>query len=303
MSSRDGEVVKQPDIWDLDPGFPGQAAVPVETHDRNVVGRLAARFVAERDELARLGVDLRMRREREAPELAVERVVIVERLERFGVDDHRRAVLFQHQQLPMMENDARIRRAAAQARDACVVRVWIAVGTEQRLARRRLRLVALRADIAAAVVYVPVREAEDAEMPFAVERDVRQARRILEVRTDAVEAAAQVRRDPALDLAIAQVDFHPKRRVEPLQRRLPAWLRTCRESRHLRRPSRLKSASCVRGPPPGRIRRDHARTRRPREGPARRASSRWSTSASSRPGTRNRSAERPPSGRSRIRSS
>ena len=45
-------------------------------------------------------------------------------------------------------------------------------------------------------------------MTFAVERDVRQARRVLEIGAHAVKTAAQVGRDPALDFAVAQVAFH-----------------------------------------------------------------------------------------------
>src|SRR5688572_7969412 len=70
-------------------------------------------------------------------------------------------------------------------------------------------------------------------MSFAVERNVRQARRILEVRADAVEAAAQVSWQASLDLAIAQVDLHPERGVEAVPQRLLAGLRTCGERRHL----------------------------------------------------------------------
>src|SRR5688572_2825362 len=70
-------------------------------------------------------------------------------------------------------------------------------------------------------------------MSFAVERNVRQARRILKVRADAVEAAAQIRWQASLDLAIAQVDLHPERIVEAVPQRLAAGLRTCGERRHM----------------------------------------------------------------------
>src|SRR5688572_403167 len=70
-------------------------------------------------------------------------------------------------------------------------------------------------------------------MSFAVERNVRQARRILKVRADAVEAAAQVGWQASLDLAIAQVDLHAERSVEAVPQGLLAGLRTCGERRHL----------------------------------------------------------------------
>src|SRR6187402_3697155 len=70
-------------------------------------------------------------------------------------------------------------------------------------------------------------------MSFAVERNVRQARRILKIRADAVEAAAQVRWQAPVDLAVAQVDLHPERSVETVPQRLPAGLRTCGDRRHL----------------------------------------------------------------------
>ena len=50
---------------------------------------------------------------------------------------------------------------------------------------------------------------------------------------DAVEAAAQVRWQASLDLAVAQVDLHPERSVEAVPQRLAAGLRTCGERRHL----------------------------------------------------------------------
>ena len=73
-----------------------------------------------------------------------------------------------------------------------VVGARIAIGAEQRLARRGLRLVALRAHEAALVVDVAVREAEHADVAFAVEGDVGHLRRVLEVRPDAVERAVEV---------------------------------------------------------------------------------------------------------------
>ncbi len=116
MRLRDREVVQHADVRHLDPGFPGEPAVRVEAHDCHVVGRFATRFVAERDELAGFRIDLRMRGEGPALELATERVVVIERLERIRVNHDRRAVFLQREELAVMEDDAGVRGAAAQAR-------------------------------------------------------------------------------------------------------------------------------------------------------------------------------------------
>jgi hypothetical protein len=59
-------------------------------------------------------------------------------------------------------------------------------------------------------------------MTFPVERDIRQPWPVLEVGADAIEAATQIGWDPSLDLAVAQVDFHPEGCAKARERRLNA---------------------------------------------------------------------------------
>ncbi len=64
----------------------------------HVVAAEAFRFVAERDHVAGLGVDLRVRGEGLALQLAVERVDGIERLERVQIHRDWRAVFLQREQ-------------------------------------------------------------------------------------------------------------------------------------------------------------------------------------------------------------
>ena len=87
----------------------------------HVVAAEAFRFVTERDHVAGLGVDLRVRGEGLARQLAVERVDGIERLERVQVQRDRRAVFLQREQQVLVLDDVRVGGAAAQPLHARIV--------------------------------------------------------------------------------------------------------------------------------------------------------------------------------------
>ncbi len=209
----------------------------------NIVDDVAAvpfGLVAERDHVARARIDLRMRRERSARQLAVERVGRRDRLERQQVQRRRRAVLFQREQVVAVIDDVRVGRAAAQAFDARVVHRRIAVHREQDAAGFFLCEVAVVAHEAAAVIHTAVLDAEHADVAFAVERNVAARHRILRVGTDAIEGAAQVGRYLARHFAVMNVCF------EPIEPRLSLLKRRQRRIARPRRRPAARRPSCGR---------------------------------------------------------
>ncbi len=131
MFLRDGKVVDHSGVRHLDPGFVGESAVARDREHRHVGAALATGLVTEGEQLAGFGIDLRMRGEGEALQLAAEGVVIIERLERVRVEHHRRTVFLQRQQFAVVKNRRGVGGAAAQSLDARIVTARIAIGAEQ----------------------------------------------------------------------------------------------------------------------------------------------------------------------------
>jgi hypothetical protein len=69
--------------------------------------------------------------------------------------------------------------------------VRVAIRAEQRFTRGFLRLVALCADVAAAVLNMPIHKTKHADVALAIERDVGQLGRILEIGPDAIKRAGE----------------------------------------------------------------------------------------------------------------
>jgi hypothetical protein len=153
--------------------------------------------IREREQLAGVHVELRMRGETHRIELAAV-VVITARLERDRIHFDRQRVFLQHEEALAVPHDVRVRGAAVLAHDARVVRVAIAVAPEQRAPRRLLQFEALVPHPAAAVVDVAMVEVKAMDHALAVDEHVIGChRRVLPVRAAAIEGAVQVFRHGA----------------------------------------------------------------------------------------------------------
>src|SRR5690606_38035368 len=159
-----------------------------------------------------------------AGQLAVEGVDGVDRLEGVQVHRARRAVFLQCKYQALEVQHVRVRGAAAQPFDARIVKGRVAVHRKENPSRLFLRDVALGPRVARAVIDAAVLEPEHADVTFAVELDVARSEGILRVGTGRVEAAVQVVRNLALDLAVPDLDLGAQRRVV----RAPAWSRARR---------------------------------------------------------------------------
>ncbi len=204
----DAEVMHHARVGHLDPGRPIDLAALVRGEHEDVIRGEAFRLVAEGDQLAGFGVDLRMSGECLAFQAPAEGVVVVEGLERERIEHHRRTVLLHREELAVMIENLGVGGAAAEFLDARVVGQRIAVHAEERAPRGMLRLPALCADIAAAEVNVAVLDVEHRQMTLAVEGDVVHVLRglgVLRIGPDAIEDPAQVGRQLALDLAIVEI--------------------------------------------------------------------------------------------------
>ena len=183
----DREVMQHAHIGHLDPGIPHLLAGGGELEHVDVVGVEALGLVAEGDHVAGLRIELRMRGEGRALQLAIEAVHRIDRGQRVQIHRGGRAVFLQREQHAVVMDDVRVVRAAALALDAGVVHVRVAVHGEQQLAGLLLRHIALVAHEAALVADVAVLEAEQADMAFAIEGNVAGAQRVLRIRAGAIE--------------------------------------------------------------------------------------------------------------------
>lgn len=170
-------------------------------------------LVREADHLARVRVELGVRRKRRRDDLAL-KVVAAERLERDGVHGERRTVLLGREQHAAPEGDVGVARGAHDAPDRLVVRPRIAVPPEQAAPRRRLGAEPVRPDVPLLEVGVAPPDAHRRHGAVAVEVDVvLEERREPLVRLDAVEGPVDVPGQRARHLEVEDVALEPRRRV------------------------------------------------------------------------------------------
>ena len=225
VGTRDGEVVQHAGVGHLHPGLPGLAALGIE----GIAGHIAAaeplRFVGNAQHLAGFRVELRVRGEGFGSELATEAVHRLQRFQGVWVQHHGWAVFLQRHQFAVVVEHIGVCRATAEACDGGVVREGIAVSAEQRASRRGLRGIAFRLHIAATKIHAAAGKAEQAQVPFTIERNIRQARWVLVVRAYAVEATLKVGGQLAFHFAVAQVHFLPHGPAEALEHGVVAKVR------------------------------------------------------------------------------
>ena len=181
----------------------------VDHVERHVVRQHAVGVVAEEQHLARLGVDLRVRRHR-ADELAAEGVR-ADRRERAHVEFDGRVRFLQREQAVAVPHDVGVREAVGLLPEharVCIHRVHRA---EQRAARVVFLLELLGAHPAVAVRHLAVRDVEAVQHAVAREQVIVAARCELRVRAVAQEHAAKLGGDLALHHQVGRIALHPQR--------------------------------------------------------------------------------------------
>jgi len=182
-------------------------------HIHRAIGPVPAGLVRKTHHLARVGVELGMRRERRRADLPL-KVVPPDRLERDRVHRKRRSVFFRGEEHPPPKDYVGITRRPDDAPHALVVRERVAVPPEQGPPRGRLVLISFGMNIALAEVSVAVADPDGGDGAVAVEVDVvlEQGREPV-VRLDAEEGPVDVARDGARELEVEDVAFEAGGRV------------------------------------------------------------------------------------------